>query len=61
MEEALGLITSFIQTEMDGTRAREMAWEAVKKWNNGEKGEGDKQPGPVASWDNVLKPQTAAS
>ena len=31
MEEALGLITHFLQTEMDGTRAREMAWEAVKK------------------------------
>ncbi|XP_076463347.1 coiled-coil domain-containing protein 178-like [Babylonia areolata] len=31
MEEALGLITNFLQTEMDGTRARQMAWEAVQK------------------------------
>ena len=31
MEEALGLITDFLQTEMDGTRARQMAWEAVKR------------------------------
>ena len=31
MEDALDLITSFLQTEMDGTRARQMAWEAVQR------------------------------
>lgn len=31
MEQALALITGFLQTEMDGTRARQMAWEAVQR------------------------------
>ncbi|KAK7100124.1 coiled-coil domain-containing protein 178-like [Littorina saxatilis] len=31
MEDALGLITDFLQTKMDGTRARQMAWEAVQR------------------------------
>jgi hypothetical protein len=30
MEHALELITTFLQVEMDGSRAREMAWEAVQ-------------------------------
>ncbi|KAK7483485.1 hypothetical protein BaRGS_00025284 [Batillaria attramentaria] len=31
MEEALSLITNFLSTEMDGTKARQMAMEAVRK------------------------------
>ena len=38
MEQALSLITGFLQTQMDGTQARQMAWQAVLRMEECRKG-----------------------
>ncbi|KAL8600724.1 hypothetical protein ACOMHN_057313 [Nucella lapillus] len=49
MEQALGLITGFLQTEMDGTKARQMAWEAVQKMEEAQRKQSMPGVGPAGS------------